>query len=203
MTVAPPNSPMSDDADLPGPPTLQREVTGQIQTRLCITCPAEVAPYKEDYVKQCDECYRDISTKRLCSKCALPKILVTDPEWKTTCGTCFKNAEKRRCLSCMEPKIPDYEPTWRNLCGECFKNKDLYRVCSSCNQKAIKPGSAKFLTKCGPCWLQGRSGTHEQCPGCKDQDPRLKKRKDMPFCRTCMKKKGLIKMVKSVKQDKI
>jgi hypothetical protein len=192
MTVAPPNSPMTD-ADLPGPPTLQRETTGMAQTRLCVTCPTEMAPGKAEYIKQCDECYRDTSTKRICDQCNQPKLLVTDPSWRTTCGTCYKNDQKRKCLSCNEPKIPSYDPVWRTLCSDCFKNKDLYRTCPRCKSQAIRPGTAKYHTMCGPCWIETRQETHEQCPNCKHKDPRFKKKKGMAMCRDCMKEKGLIR----------
>lgn len=184
---------LPDDVSIPGPPTLQRETTGMAQTRPCATCPAEVAIDKADFIKQCDECFRDQSTRRNCNQCNLPRILVTDPIWKVTCGGCFKDSEKRACVSCQALKIPAYEPVWRTLCGDCFRNKDLYRKCRACGQKAIKPGTATFLDKCGPCWLQGREKTHEQCPGCKHLDPRKKKKIGMAFCRDCMKARGLIK----------
>lgn len=189
---------MNMDTDfIPPAPRLTRQNAQVMGRRICVTCPTVLDPEKPDFIMQCDDCFKDESTKRNCSQCNLPRIINTEPEWKVVCTTCYKDSARRDCAGCHLPKIPIFEPTWRNLCGECFNDKSKYRICKLCGEKAIRPGVPKYLSKCGDCWRDERTNNFEQCPICLSSDPKEFKRKTAPCCRSCMKSKGLVKTNKA------
>ena len=176
-------------------PQLMRESTSspmQMTERVCMSCNVALTQEDPDYAKQCKECYSDERTKRACRVCNQFKIVVGEPDWKQVCGNCFKDSARRSCIGCHQDKIPAYEPSWRNLCGDCFKNKDLYRKCTKCGEKAIKPGVAPSVNQCGGCWLKMRSKTHTKCPQC--HGPRLNTRIGDTMCRDCKVTAGGVRL---------
>ena len=186
MTTITADLPMSDD--LPMPPLLERESTGVCSSRVCSTCPSVITGV-DDWKLQCEICFVDPLTKRDCRVCHLPRIPLTEPEWKQVCGMCFKDSQKRACISCKEESIPVYEPAWRTLCKTCFSDTSKFRVCVVCKEPSIKPGMAKFLNKCTKCWLEEKQKKFIICPGCGRLDCRRGDRE----CRKCMISKGLVK----------
>lgn len=158
-------------------------------SRICVTCDIELDAEAPEYAKQCRDCFRDPDTKRPCSLCNEPKILTTDPEWKTICGTCYKNSEFRSCRACHKKTILASEPEWRNICSVCYKDESKYRVCTRCGKNSIKPGTKSFIRICGACWVDERKKTHKQCPNCDS------KMLDTPLtaemCRKCRIKKRM------------
>lgn len=178
------------NSDLPAPPKLERQNAMEVD-RVCSTCPWILDAATPSYAIQCADCFKDIKTKRPCNRCGQFKIAVSEPEWKKICSTCFKVAGKRPCVSCKEMKINDFEPAWRSICKDCYSNDSMYRRCADCGNNTIKPGTAKYVNSCGPCWLEKREKTHIACPTCPDQRLKIKKGQDM--CRDCMRERGLIR----------
>lgn len=120
--------------------------------RICMTCDVQLPEELPAFARQCEQCYKNPSTKRRCKKCNELKIPVTEPIWKSVCGSCYASSKFRECIICKEKKIREIDPIWRTVCSDCYKNKENFRECASCKQPNIKPGVASYLKVCGPCY---------------------------------------------------
>jgi len=159
--------------------------------RLCMTCPAELAPDQDTWMRQCVECFKDDQTKRNCTVCQRPRIVINDEKWKTVCSECFKNAALKPCSACREPKIKAYE-TWRTLCKDCYAAKKWKRTCVECGERPIKDDLPSYVKTCTHCYMDKRRKNFSVCQKCPQPNTRLNCRKGAPSCRECMMKDGLI-----------
>lgn len=161
-------------------------------TRMCRTCPAELSPNQEDWMTQCAGCFKDVRTKRPCSVCKEPRIVINAESWKTVCNQCFKDAALKPCSVCREPKIKSYEP-WRTLCKDCYKGKKWKRTCEECKERPIKDDLPSYVKSCTHCYMEKRKANFTTCPSCPDDKKHLLNcHKGAPACRDCMYAKNMI-----------
>lgn len=172
--------------------TVVKEKEKEGGPRICQTCPAELMPDQEPWMKQCPDCFMDDSTKRKCEVCQKPKIVINDDPWKKVCSQCFNDAALKPCLSCREPKIKAYE-TWRTLCKECYVAKNWKRTCEVCGERPIKDDMPSWCKTCTHCFVEKKKANFKTCPDCPPARAHLLNcRKGAPACRDCMNQKGLI-----------
>jgi hypothetical protein len=168
----------------------------QLIEKQCATCPTifEVENGTE-WKTQCKDCFMDERTKRACKICGQKKICVTEPTYKEVCAGCYKDAPMKPCTKCKQYVLKAFE--WRTMCHECFKKADFDRPCQVCKVRPIATHLPSYVTKCGKCFLEEKQKTHDACPWCPPDPSRrfnLNKRKEAPGCRTCMEKKGMLKL---------
>lgn len=163
-----------------------------VPKRLCQTCPAELGEDQDQWMKQCVGCFKDKQTKRACSVCQQPRIVINDEKWKTVCSQCFKDAALKPCASCRQPKIKAYE-TWRTLCKDCYNAKNWKRTCETCGERPIKDDAPQWVRTCTHCYMEHKKANFVECSSCPPEKAGyLNCRKGAPSCRDCMVKAGLI-----------
>lgn len=169
-------------------------VVGTGEVGKCQTCPSKLGPDQEPWMKQCVECFRDDQTKRKCTVCQKPRIVINDEPWKTVCSQCFNDAALKPCTSCREPKIKAFE-TWRTLCKECYAGKKWKRTCELCKERPIRDDQPSYVKTCNRCYMETRKIHYTNCPTCPlEKKHLLNCRRGAPNCRDCMRNAGLIVM---------
>lgn len=169
----------------------------------CVSCPTqfEFNPQK-DWIQQCYQCYKDTSTRRICTVCNKPNIVPTDKNnWQKICNSCYKESPLKPCYGCKELKLKAVEP-WRRLCKECWETKrwDYLKICKVCDVTPIKANAEKWVETCTKCWLKNREKQWERCPQCNSK--KLSKLKTAPACRPCMLLNGQIKLATREEDEK-
>jgi hypothetical protein len=160
--------------------------------RTCQTCPAWISEDQEPWMKQCVGCFKDNTTKRNCTVCERPRIVINDEKWKTVCNGCFKDAALKPCTSCRVPSIKAFE-TWRTLCKDCYANKNWKRTCAGCKERPIKDDLPAYVKTCTRCYMLDRKKNFTPCPSCPvGKEHLLSRRNGAPSCRDCMRANNLI-----------
>jgi hypothetical protein len=169
------------------------EVPSKITTPIrCKTCPALLDEKQESWMKQCVGCFKDTTTKRNCSVCERPRIVINDEKWKTVCNGCFKDAALKPCVSCRVPSIKAFE-TWRTFCKHCYAAKNWKRTCETCKERPIKDDLPSYVKTCTRCYMNDRRRNFTNCTACPaDKQGLLNCRNGAPMCRDCMRANNLI-----------
>jgi hypothetical protein len=175
------------------------EVPSKITTPIrCKTCPALLDEKQESWMKQCVGCFKDTTTKRNCSVCERPRIVINDEKWKTVCNGCFKDAALKPCVSCRVPSIKAFE-TWRTFCKHCYAAKNWKRTCEKCKERPIKDDLPSYVKTCTRCYMNDRMRNFTNCTTCPaDKQGLLNCRNGAPMCRDCMRANNLIVDKKSL-----
>lgn len=119
--------------------------------KTCVSCSTILDWSLPIWAKQCAKCHKDVSTKRLCRICKIPKLLKTDPVWKDVCGSCYINSGTRACVGC-DGTIPAVEPAWKTCCKTCYNDKSKWRGCELCKAVAIQPFAGGHVKLCRVCY---------------------------------------------------
>jgi hypothetical protein len=165
--------------------------------RLCFGCKKNnINNTEEEWRTICKSCWisgiRDpeplpILGYKMCEVCFILCIGPSEPDYKTTCSRCYKqakieekNVEKRECNSCHQLSIPVTEPTFKTMCHACFllakENEKTIekRECQICHKLAIPISEPSFKTFCNTCYSnnkkeengENKNGDKRECSNC-------------------------------------